>query len=218
MFVYSVKAVQDTWDGYISLASVHEENQELKEEIKQLKLEGLKHREREKTFERLNKMLDYKIASNAGKILASVIGADSVSWSRMITIDKGTNQGVQKNMAVVTHEGLVGHITQSLPGYSKVLLITDARSAVDVLDQNERTRGVVVGKGSDICEMKYIPHDADIRVGNPVISSGLGGVFPKGLLIGKVSHVEEINRGLFKNVIITPSAKISLLEEVFILK
>jgi rod shape-determining protein MreC len=92
------------------------------------------------------------------------------------------------------------------------------RSAVDALDQDKRTRGVVVGKGSDICEMKYISHDADIRVGSPVISSGLGGVFPKGLLIGKVSKVEETQKGLFRNVVVTPSAKISFLEEVFVLK
>ena len=163
-------------------------------------------------------MLVYKLESNKEMILASVIGADAISWYKMITIDKGSKEGLKKNMAVVAYEGLVGHIVQTVPGYSKVLLITDVRSAVDALDQNNRTRGVVVGKGSDICEMKFIPQDADIRVGNPVISSGLGGVFPKGLLIGKVSKVETAEKGLFKNVIVTPSVKISFLEEVFVLK
>ena len=151
-------------------------------------------------------------------ILASVVGSDAISWSKMITINKGSNDGLKKNMAVVSNEGLVGHIIQTVPYYSKVLLITDVRSAVDALDQEKRTRGVVIGKGSDICEMKYIPQDADIRVGQSVISSGLGGVFPKGLLIGKVSKVEETNKGLFKNVVVTPSVKISFLEEVFVLK
>ena len=163
-------------------------------------------------------MLKYKSGSDREMILASVVGSDAVSWSKMITINKGSNDGLKKNMTVVSHEGLVGHIIQTVPYYSKVLLITDVRSAVDALDQEKRTRGVVVGKGSDICEMKYIPQDADIRVGQSVISSGLGGVFPKGLLIGKVSKVEETNKGLFKNVVVTPSVKISFLEEVFVLK
>ncbi len=163
-------------------------------------------------------MLEYKSGSDREMILASVIGSDAISWAKMITIDKGSNDGLKKNMAVITYEGLVGHIVQTVPHYSKVLLITDVRSAVDALDQDNRTRGVVIGKGSDICEMKYIPHDADIRIGHPVISSGLGGVFPKGLLIGKVSKVEETEKGLFKNVVVTPSVKISFLEEVFVLK
>tara|TARA_B100000315_G_scaffold115921_1_gene106325 strand:- start:10665 stop:11156 length:492 start_codon:yes stop_codon:yes gene_type:complete len=163
-------------------------------------------------------MLKYKLGSDREMVLASVVGSDAMSWSKMVTINKGSNDGLKKNMAVITYEGLVGHIVQTVPFYSKVLLITDVRSAVDALDQDKRTRGIVVGKGSDICEMKYIPQDADIRVGQPVISSGLGEVFPKGLLIGKVSKIEETNEGLFKNVVITPSVKISFLEEVFVLK
>lgn len=163
-------------------------------------------------------MLKHKLSSEREMILASVIGKDPLSWSKMLTIDKGSNDGLKKNMAVVTYEGLVGHIVQTVPNYSKVLLITDVRSAVDALDQDNRTRGVVVGKGSDICEMKYISRDADIRAGYPIISSGMGGVFPKGILIGKVSKVDKAKKGLFKNVIIMPAVKIAILEEVFVLK
>jgi len=76
---------------------------------------------------------------------------------------------------------------------------------------------VVVGKGSDICEMKYIPKDDDIEVGDQIISSGFGGIFPKGFIIGKVSKAEEIEKGLFKNVNVIPAVKVSLLEEVFVL-
>ncbi|HJP19274.1 MAG TPA: rod shape-determining protein MreC [Nitrospinota bacterium] len=218
IFFYSIKKVQDTWNNYISLTQVRKNNLYLKEEINKLNHEVLKYTEQKKSFERLSKMLKYKSGSDREMILASVVGSDAISWSKMITINKGSNDGLKKNMAVVSHEGLVGHIIQTVPYYSKVLLITDVRSAVDALDQEKRTRGVVIGKGSDICEMKYIPQDADIRVGQSVISSGLGGVFPKGLLIGKVSKVEETNKGLFKNVVVTPSVKISFLEEVFVLK
>lgn len=218
MLTHSVKKIRDTWDHYISLTKIQEDNQFLKNKIKQLKQEALKNVEQLKTFERLSKVLEYKLASENEMVLATVIGADSLSWSRMITIDRGTSDGVEKNMAVVTHKGLVGHIIQVAPGFSKVLLITDVRNAVDALDQNYRTRGVVVGKGSNTCEMKYISQDADIQVGDPVISSGLGGVFPKGLLIGKVSQVGESKEGLFKNVTITPAVKLSFLEEVFVLK
>lgn len=213
-----MKGVQNIWGGYIALTKTKEDNLLLMEEVKKLKLEILKQTEQNKLFERLSKMLKYKSASGKEMVLASVIGSDAITWSKMITINKGSNDGLEKNMAVVTYEGLVGHISQIFPNYSKVILITDVRSAVDSLDQSNRTRGVVIGKGGDMCEMKYISHDADIRIGHSVISSGLGGVFPKGLLIGKVSNVEETKRGLFKNVIVTPSVSISLLEEVFVLK
>ncbi|MDP7554975.1 MAG: rod shape-determining protein MreC [Nitrospinota bacterium] len=218
LFFHSIRKIQNIWHNYISLTQVRKNNLYLKEEIEILKHKALKYTEQNKTFERLSKMLKYKLESDREMILASVVGSDAISWSNMITINKGFKDGLKKSMAVVTYEGLVGHIVQTVPFYSKVLLITDVRSAVDALDQDKRTRGVVVGKGSDICEMKYISHDADIRVGSPVISSGLGGVFPKGLLIGRVSKVEETKKGLFRNVVVTPSAKISFLEEVFVLK
>jgi rod shape-determining protein MreC len=210
--------IGDVWHNYISLTEVRKNNIYLKEEVRKLKHEILKFAEKQKAFERFSKMLEYKSGLDREMVLASVIGSDAIGWSKMITIDKGSKDGLKKNMAVVTYEGLVGHIIQTVPGYSKVLLITDVRSAVDALDQNNRTRGVVVGKGSDFCEMKHISQDADIQVGYPVISSGLGGVFPKGLLIGKVSKVGESKKGLFKNVVIVPAANISLLEEVFVLK
>ncbi len=197
---------------------MQEKNQHLTEEIKKLKHEALRFKEQKKTFERLGKMLEYKLNAQREIILASVIGADSLSWSKMITIDKGSDVGIKKNMAVATYEGVLGHIVQTFPNYSKVLLITDVRSAVDALDQNNRIRGVVVGKGNNLCEMKYIPKDAHIKVGDPIISSGLGGVFPKGLTIGKVSKAGVIKRGLFKNVTIIPAVKMSFLEEVFVLK
>lgn len=218
MLTYSVKKIQGIWHNYISLTEVQENNRLLNEEIKMLKNEIMEFAEQKMAHKRLTKMLEYKSASEKEMILASVIGADALGWSKMITINKGTNEGINKNMTVVSHDGLIGHVIQAVPNSSKVLLITDARSAVDALEQNERTRGVVIGKGSDLCEMKYISHEADIEVGDSVMSSGLGGVFPKGLLIGKVSQVDEIKKGLFKNVVITPAAKISLLEEVFVLK
>ena len=217
LLTHSVKNIENSLNHYIFLTQVQENNRRLKEEMKILKnkLQGFK--EQKKAFERLSRILDYKFNSEREMLLASVIGADIMSWSKMITIDKGSEDGVKKNRAVVTYEGLVGHIAQTTPHYSKVLLISDVRSAVDAIDQNTRTRGVVVGKGRDIFEMKYISIDDDIQVGDQIISSGFGGIFPKGYIVGKVSKAEEIEKGLFKNVIVIPAVKVSLLEEVFVL-
>ena len=150
-------------------------------------------------------------------VIAKVIGYDATQWSKVIFINRGTNHKVQKNASVMNNAGVIGHVIHSSPNSSKVLLITDGRSAVDSLFQETRESGITVGTGENICEMKFVPISAKINLGDKVISSGLGGVFPKGLVVGRVVDIVKQSQELFQDIMVEPSADLSNIEEVIVL-
>ncbi len=204
-------------DRYFFLTEVSQENNRLLKEVDQLTrrnsylLETFKQQERIKQLQRANK--NGKVKSLA----ALVIGRDPTQWSKMIFIDKGTDDGIHGNVAVVTDAGIVGHIIHSTATTSKVLLITDSRSAVDSLFQNTRVPGVSAGAGEGLCKIKFVPIDAKLEVGDRVISSGLGGIFPKGWVVGTVVRTVKMNQKLFQDVVVAPSVDFSRLENVLVL-
>ena len=144
---------------------------------------------------------------------AELIGEDASSWFRTITIDKGGIDGVRKGMVVVAANGLVGHIIKTSRNYSKVLLITDYNSSVDAICQNSRARGIVQGKVED-CDLKYVSRRDEVSPGERVMTSGIGGRFPKGLVIGSVTRVDKNSYGFFQKVEVTPAVDFKKLEEV----
>jgi rod shape-determining protein MreC len=210
-------SVSDLLDRYFFLTEVSRENDRLLREVDQLTrrnsdlLEIIKQQGRIKKLQGANK--NGKVKS----LTARVIGRDSTQWSKMIFIDKGTDDGIRGNVAVVTDAGIVGHTIHSTATTSKVLLITDSRSAIDSLFQNTRVPGVSTGTGEGLCEIKFVPIDAELEVGDRVISSGLGGVFPKGRMVGSVVSVVKRRQELFQDVVVTPSADLSRLEDVLVL-
>jgi rod shape-determining protein MreC len=121
-------------------------------------------------------------------------------------------------MAVVTSEGVVGRVIEVSLHTAKVLLITDPNSAMDVIVQRSRTQGIMEGKVEEVCVLKYVQKNEDVQVGDKVITSGLGGIFPKGLVTGTVTKVERKRPGIFQYIEVTPSVDFSRLEEVLILK
>jgi rod shape-determining protein MreC len=149
-------------------------------------------------------------------LVATVIGRAATQWSKVVFIDKGTQHGVRILSAVVTNLGVIGKIIHAGPTSSKVLLTIDSRSAVDAIFQGSRVSGVVVGTGEKQCKIKFVPNTAEIKVGDRVLSSGLGGVIPKGLVIGKVSQVARKKQGLFQDITLAPSSDLSNLEEVLV--
>jgi rod shape-determining protein MreC len=207
-------------DRYFFLTEVSQENNRLLKEVDQLTrrnsylLETFKQQERIKQLQRASK------TSKNGKVkslMALVIGRDPTQWSKMIFIDKGTDDGIRGNVAVVTDAGIVGHIIHSTATTSKVLLITDSRSAVDSLFQKTRVPGVSTGTGEGLCKIKFVPIDAELEVGDKVISSGLGGVFPKGWAVGTVVKTVKRKQELFQDVVVAPSVDLSRLEDVLVL-
>ena len=167
-------------------------------------------------MERVGKLTRSVDESERTIITAKVIGRDATQWSKMVFIDKGTDHQVKENLTVVTDAGIIGHIIHVSAKTSKVLLITDSRSAVDSLFQETRETGITVGTGQDVCEMKFVPIEADVKIGDRIVSSGLGGVFPKGLMVGVVIDIVKKKQDLFQNITVAPSADLSQMEEVVV--
>ena len=210
-------SISDLLDHYFFLTEVSRENDRLLKEIDLLTRRNSDLLETVKRQERIKKLQGANKNGKVKSLTALVIGRDSTQWSKMIFIDKGTDDGIRGNAAVVTDAGIVGHIIHSTATTSKVLLITDSRSAVDSLFQNTRVPGVSTGTGEDLCEIKFVPIDAELKVGDRVISSGLGGIFPKGRMVGTVVGVAKRKQELFQDVVVAPSVDLSRLEDVLVL-
>ena len=216
-FTQTIQSVSDGINHYFFLVDVARENDQLKLEVQRLISEKNKLNERLTSKDRLSKLMVYEDNWEEKAVVASVIGRDATQWSKVVVINKGTQDGIRSHLAVVTDSGVIGQVIHAGLNTSKVLLIVDGRSAVDALFQESRISGVVVGAGENVCELKFVPNTADVKVGDQVLSSGLGGIFPKGLIIGRVSQVSRKKQGLFQDITLVPSADLSRLEEVLVL-
>jgi len=217
LFTQSVQSVSDVINNYFYLVSVSKENERLKLEVDKLGNEKNELIERISRQKRLAGLMAYQEDRKKDSLVASVIGRDATQWSKVVVIDKGSRHGLKKYLAVVTNSGVIGQIIFAGPNTSKVLLTIDSRSAVDSIFQDSRVSGVVVGTGKKQCQIKYVPNNAKIKVGDRVLSSGLGGIFPKGLFIGTVFQVVKKKQGLFQEITLTPGSDLSKLEEVLVL-
>lgn len=211
-----IGGVGSFWRGYFYLVGLEQENQALKRELQELKLQMNRYREADLANERLRALLNFKKSIATPLLPAQLVAFDPSGWFQTILIDKGRNDGVVQDMAVVSSEGLVGRIIGVGNHHAKVLLILDGNSAVDAYIQRSRARGVLVGLGLELCLLKYVQRNEDVQVGDQVISSGMGGVFPKGLLVGTVQEVVRGSSGLFQRVEVEPAVNFSRLEEVLV--
>ncbi|OHB32306.1 MAG: rod shape-determining protein MreC [Desulfuromonadaceae bacterium GWC2_58_13] len=205
------------WLGhYLWLVDTRKENDRLLEENRHLAAELSRLREVRLTNERLQKLLDFREQQALSALPAQVVTEDATSWFRTVMIDKGRDDGVREGMPVVVAEGVAGRIIRVAARQSRVLLITDASSAIATLVQRNRTRGVCRGRG-DTLNFDFALREKDIEVGDLIITSGNGGVFPKGLPVGTVVRVEREEYGLFQVVEVMPTVDFSRLEEVLVL-
>jgi len=203
------------WQGYIDLTEVHEENEILKEEINLLRQEIFRISEAQVQNIRLKKLLDFKESTVYPVIAANVVGASPTNLrSQVVLVDRGIRDGVTEGMPVASYGGVVGRILLPAEKNSEVLLITDPISAIDAYIHRTRARGIVKGVGNE-CVMEYIENNADIGVGDKVISSGKDGFFPKGVIIGTVSEIET--KGSFISARVSPHVDLNSLEEVVII-
>ena len=209
--------VSDAFDHYFFLVETSKENDRLLLKVNLLSKKNNELIERNKLLERSDNLIEFLDKDERPFVIAKVIGYDATQWSKVIFINRGTNHKVQKNSSVMNNAGVIGHVIHSSPNSSKVLLITDSRSAVDSLFQETRESGITVGTGENICEMKFVSISAKINLGDKVISSGLGGVFPKGLVVGRVVDIVKQSQELFQDIMVEPSADLSNIEEVIVL-
>lgn len=213
----SARFIRQTWHNYFDLVSTAETSQKLKVEVQRLVAENNRCREIELSNERLRALLDFHKEFDIQVTAAEVVGRDPSGWFKTVIVDKGSADGVRKRMPVVVAAGIVGQIVDVSRYYSKVLLVIDRNSAVDGLCQRSRARGIV--KGSDVdnqCDFIYVLRTSDVIAGDMVISSGLDGIYPKGLPLGRVSGVMKKKCGMFQNVEIEPFVDFDRLEEVLV--
>ena len=167
---------------------------------------------------RLKNILDFKQSAQSDAIAARVIGYDPSGWTQSLMIDKGVPQGIRSNQAVICPQGVVGKIVQVGALSSKVLLIVDRHIRVGAMLENSRDVGILEGYGPRRCRVLYLPKDTAIELGQRVLTSGLGGIFPKGLVLGKVSAVGMDELGLYQVAEVEPSVSVSKLEEVLVVR
>jgi len=214
---FVIKTVQGTFGRYVFLVNLEKENRMLKQKIAELQTESHRMEEMRLANERLKQLLQFREKNFPPMIGAEVIGQDPSSWFKSVTVDKGERDGVKKGMAVISPAGVIGRTLKIAPHYATVLLITDYNSAVDSIVQRTRAKAIVEGKGENRCQLKYLLRTEEVAVGDAVVTSGLGGNFPKGLMVGQVKKVDKKGHGVFQYAELVPSVDMTRLEEVFII-
>ncbi len=204
------------WNDYIALVDVEKENKKLRETVRILNTRVIGDREAVHENERLRQLTGMREKLPVPSVAASVISEDSSPWFNTITIDRGEADGITEGMPVVGTAGVVGRIVKTARGSSRVLLLTDHASGIAAVVQRSRARGVVKGKGDNNCSLEFLQRGDDVKIGDVVITSGIGGVFPKGLPIGEVTMVKKGEYGIFQTVEIRPYVNIPILEEVLV--
>ena len=199
---------------------LRKENQILKEKVDKLTFQEKNYYPQILSInEKLKRMLEFKKKQTFKLIPAEVIAYSPFNYFDTIFIGKGRDEGIEKNMVVVNAQGLVGRITEVYPHQAKILTILDRRSKVGIRDENTRDIAILQGKGEEEkCELIYLPNKVSVKMGDKIITSGLGGLFPKGILVGEISLIKKNPYRLFQYIEVTPYVDFRRLEELFIIK
>ncbi len=210
--------VEDIIKEYVWLRQINHENEWLKERVVALEQKVADYQEAYIENLRLRRLLDFKSTIHAETIAAQVVLHDLTGWFQTLVVDKGFENSVAQDMAVVNDEGVVGRILDVSDRYARVLLITDPGSSVDAIIQRNRVRGVLSGKDANGCVLKYVRGNQDVQVGDLIITSGKDGIFPKGLRLGVVQGIFKDPVDLFQKIEVKPLVRLSALEELLIIK
>jgi rod shape-determining protein MreC len=213
---WGIGKVRDAWRHYFALSDTARENEELRRENGQLKLEVMQLQGKSAEADRLAALLNFKQKqSKVPMIVARVIGSSADANSNVIYLDQGQRDGIRKNMGVITPEGVVGKIIESFRDTSQVLLLTDRDSGVGAMIADSRIQSPVGGSGEPLLSMKYVGNDDEVNVGQRVVTSGMDRIFPKDLPVGTITQVKA--GGQYKQIRVRPSANLEKLEEVIVL-
>ena len=208
----------DALSGAVEDASADGETRsELREENAKLTAELAELGEYKLENERLRGMLDLASAYGTEGVGARVVGVSSDEWSRTVTIDKGSSSGIAADMPVTDGNGVVGQVTAVSTYTSTVTLLSDPTCSVSALLQGSRATGVLSGSVDGSLHLEYVSADVDVAVGELVVTSGLGGVYPKGLVLGTVASVTGSASGVFHDIVVEPLAAGANHEEVYII-
>ncbi len=213
----SAGSLADLWKRYLLLVRLEEENRSLRKEVALLRDQVVQYREGYAEGQRLRKLLALDEQSTRKTVAARVIDRPPVSVFNTITISKGSVHGLRAGLPVLTDQGVIGRVMETAWHSSRVLLLVDGNSNIDALIQGSRTQGILQGYRSTECRMKYVPKTEQVKTGDIVLSSGLGGNFPKGLILGVVAKADKGDGGLFQHIEVTPAVNLRDIEEVIVL-
>lgn len=206
------------WRHYIALWQTRKENDDLKAELDRLKLRNAELEGRAAEADRLAQLLNFRQEqSNVPMLSARVIGGSPDATSHAVFINRGTRDGLKRDMGVITPEGIVGKIEAVFPDTSQVLLLDDRDSGVGALLASSRTQSPVRGDGDPLLDMEYVSIDTKVQPGEAVLTSGQDRIFPKDLPVGTVAQVKPDAHGTFQEIRVRPAAHLDRLEEVLVL-
>jgi len=216
MITGTFDSVKSVGKRYIFLMRTQRENERLKEENDRLRLESAVLNELLAENDRLRDALKFKLLDSPRSVMVQVIGKEISPISATMTINKGSDYGIKKDSAVITASGVVGRVQTVLSGSSKIILLTDPGNTLAVRVQRNREEGLLEGKLVN-CALKYVSYYADIQQGDLLITSGLDGIYPKGLAVATVVKVSKREASAFQTVVAEPIVRFSRLEDVLVL-
>lgn len=214
------------YESYRGLKNAREENLDLKKELGALREKIVQLEENNRFLERAADQYRLSGLNPEAGVMGRVVGYDPESTFRSVTLDIGGEKGVREDQTVLAQGGLVGRILKVGPSSSQVLLLTDLKSAVDVLDARTRARGTLMGlrhklrlnRDHWLTQVEYVSAGEEIRAGDLLLTTGSDEIFPKGIPVGVVSSVEKDKSGLFWRAEVEPYVELTKLEEVVVLK
>jgi rod shape-determining protein MreC len=209
--------IKNTTAMYVNLINIKKENENLRSHNNELRTHIEKMIELSSENDRLRDLLSFKAQTKMTLIAAEVVGRDVVIDHNTITINKGTQDGLKAGQAVITTGGVLGYIFKPGPFTSNVMLITDRYSVVDGIIQRTRAHGIVEGKSSTGCSLKYVEKTEDVKEGDIVVTGGLDNIFPKGFPIAVVESVERKTFSVSLKVELRPIVDPLKAEEVFVI-
>ncbi len=212
-----VDGVRGLYHDYVSLLEVREQNDRLQVRIAELEEANLQYREALVASGHLQQIAAMRDEFEIPMLPSEVVGLDVKPWFRSVLVDRGAGHGVRAGNPVITAEGVVGLVTATSRHAAKTMLLLDRQSAIDGIVQRSRARGIVRGRGTDQLEFEFVVRGGDVVVGDVVITSGLGGVYPKGLRIGEVVEISDPAGGLLQTADLRPAVDFGRLEQVFLM-
>ena len=211
----TISSVTNLWTGYVDLTSVQKENEQLKSQLQTLQVRLQEERAFAQRTESLRQLLELRQRAGVETVAAAVIGAGAAIDVRSYTIDKGSSDGLKRDMSVISPAGVVGRVIMPSRRAAQVQLLIDRNAAAAALIERTRAQGMVLGQGGDTLLMEYVPGTSDVKPGDLVVTSGMDAIYPKGFVIGTVETVDR-GPGTFHKIIVRPAVDFSRLEEVLV--
>jgi rod shape-determining protein MreC len=210
-----ISGIRGVWSGYIGLRHLKVENDELKRQLAATQIAVQEQRALADRTRGLERLLEMRVLVPQKTTAADVIGAAATPDFRTVTIDKGSRDGLRRDMAVISPLGVVGRVVVPSGRSAKVQLLIDRDAAAGALIERSRAQGVVVGSGDERLQMDYVSEVSDVVAGDVVVTSGIDGIFPKGFVIGRVESVEK-SGGAYKRITVMPAVDFQSIEEVLV--